>query len=178
MRSILTSPERAHIIDATADGVQTIAPAGSEVLIYGSAPMLHYLTSTRPVLGNSWPEQLSTESLLRKLDLHLNGAPVIILKYNTIGNDFGTPSEAFMLGTEAETANIYHNAEKSGALLSYLHSKGYKCTKATSLYNVYDVASQSGRCPQSMCSRVLKQATVAASPVYFPLSSLSLQVWQ
>lgn len=31
---------------------------------------------------------------------------------------------------------------------------------------------------QSMCSRVLKQATVAASPVYFPLSSLSLQVWQ
>lgn len=35
-----------------------------------------------------------------------------------------------------------------------------------------------GRCPQSMCSRVLKQATVAASPVYFPLSSLSLQVWQ
>lgn len=139
MRSILTSPERAHIIDATADGVQTIAPAGSEVLIYGSAPMLHYLTSTRPVLGNSWPEQLSTESLLRKLDLHLNGAPVIILKYNTIGNDFGTPSEAFMLGTEAETANIYHNAEKSGALLSYLHSKGYRCTKATALYNVYEL---------------------------------------
>lgn len=35
-----------------------------------------------------------------------------------------------------------------------------------------------GRRHQSMCSRVLKQATVAASPVYFPLSSLSLQVWQ
>ena len=44
-----------------------------------------------------------------------------------------------MLGTEAETANIYHNAEKSGALLSYLHSKGYKCTKATALYNVYEL---------------------------------------
>lgn len=39
-------------------------------------------------------------------------------------------------------------------------------------------APQAGRRHQSMCSRVLKQATVAASPVYFPLSSLSLQVWQ
>lgn len=137
MRGILTSPERAQIIDATVDGVQTIAPAGSEVLIYGSAPMLYYLTSTRPVLGNSWPEQLSTESLLHKLDQHLNGAPVIILKYNTIGDDFGAPSEAFMLGTEAETANIYHNAEKSGALLEYLTSRGYECVESTKLYNVY-----------------------------------------
>ena len=62
---------------------------------------------------------------------------MIILKYNTIGNDFGTPSEAFMLGTEAETANIYHNAEKSGALLEYLTSRGYECVESTKLYNVY-----------------------------------------
>lgn len=139
MRGILTSPERAQIIDATVDGVQTLAPAGSKVLIYGSAPMLHYITSTRPVLGNSWPEQLSTASLLRKLDQHLNGAPVIVLKYNTIGNDFGIPSEAFMLGIEAETANIYHNAEKCSALLHYLHSKGYRCTRETPLYNIYEL---------------------------------------
>lgn len=152
MRGILTSPERAKIIDATADGVQTIAPAGSEVLIYGSAPMVHYITSTRPVLGNSWPEQLSTESLLRKLDLHLNGAPAIILKYNTIGNDFGSPSEAFMLGTEAETSNIYHNAEKSGALLHYLHSKGYRCTKKTPLYNIYEEAAPSPADALSRCA--------------------------
>lgn len=132
---IRTSQQTATAIEETLKGVEKGAGPGERILIFGSAPLLHYLSETQPAIGNSWPEQLSAEMLGEQLRERMQGAPVLLVKYPTIGGT-GKPSDDFLYGRDPYS-DIYHNAKKTGVLLQYLGEEGYSTATETPLYILF-----------------------------------------
>ena len=103
-------------------------PEGTEILVYGGAPMLYYLTGTLPAYGNSWPEQLAPAALAKKLadgpdpefvvlmDCDPD-SPLPLLKASPVPGPFARGVAG---------ANRYHTSEKSGILLRFLGDNGYR----------------------------------------------------
>lgn len=133
---IFTSSERARRVNAIVNTVATKVSPGDTLMVYGSAPMINHLTSTRPAIGCSWPELLSASQLRNKLNYTTPIPHIMILKFKTIGSEWGAPSEAFMNG-HGEGVNIFHNESKSKALLKYLAENNYKIEAETPDFVLY-----------------------------------------
>lgn len=134
---IHTSPSRALIINEILNDVKGNVPVHTKLMVYGSGPMINYLTDTRPALGCSWPELLTSKMLKSKLN---NEGPipfVLLLKFNTIGNDFSNPSESFSKGLELKYNNVFHNEKKSKIIIDYLSCNNYKLIEDNSYYSLY-----------------------------------------
>ena len=135
VRGLLTSPQKARIVDEIVRNVRSEVRPGETVMVYGSAPMIHYLTGTLPFQGNSWPEQLSRDALKDNLFWDLEHPTVLVMKFNTIGQEDWTPSEAYVRGEEG--VNIYHNGPKTAVLMEYLDNYSYKPVKSTPYFTLY-----------------------------------------
>lgn len=131
---IVTSKERADVINTLLDGLRKEVSAGDTLMVYGSAPTLNYLTGTQPFIGNSWPEQYTARALKQRLDTATGTPPVMIIKFSTFGSRFGNPSDAYAQGAEA---NLYHTPEKSAIVQAWLRRHGYRRTASTTLYDFY-----------------------------------------
>ena len=75
---ILTTPERAAIINEVLDGIKPWVHPGDTMLVYGSMPMLNYLTDTRPAMDCCWPELLSSALLTERLN-NVKTLPIVLL---------------------------------------------------------------------------------------------------
>jgi len=64
---VLTTPERARAIESMAAEISRFSRPGDTVLIAHSLPLLHYLTRTKPYLGNPWPALLTPRQLKTEL---------------------------------------------------------------------------------------------------------------
>lgn len=126
---ILTSPRRAADTPVMLATLREYAAPGDTLLVYGSAPMLNYLTGTLPAIGTSWPEQLSPQSLRLKLNAMTIRPVVVVLRFNTIGG-WGEPSGSFERGLGPGTG-IYHNPAKTRVLEAWLRSRRYRPATST-----------------------------------------------
>lgn len=75
LRGILISRPRAAELESFLREVH--ARPGDRILAFGSIPMLHFLTATRPALGYAWPDYLPPEPLRARLD-RVVPPPVVI----------------------------------------------------------------------------------------------------
>lgn len=66
---IYTSHSRQESVDALLRQIERRTRPGDELLAYNGAPMLYYLTRTKPALRFSWVVGLSEGSLRKRLDL-------------------------------------------------------------------------------------------------------------
>lgn len=143
-RMVYTSSERARRVDEMLKALDVYVNPGDTLLVYGSAPTLNWLTSTRPALGNSWPEQLSPGTLLSKLAESEPIRYVALIKFNTIGSEWGSPSQSYVEGRVF--SNIYHNERKSRIVLDYLRTRGYKTLVDTTDLTLYKLAEKPDPC--------------------------------
>jgi len=143
---IRTSPERARRVNAMVSAVRRHVAPGDTLLVYGSAPMLNHLTATVPAIGCSWPELLTPGLLDHKLGAADAPANVLLLRFRTLGSEWGSGSDAFMAG-DSVSANLFHNPEKSGIMLAYLSSGRYYVVEKDSdfiLFSRRDSVSHDG----------------------------------
>lgn len=72
-----------------------------------------------------------------KMKLHECEAPqyVAVMKFGTIGSEWGQPSEAFAQGQAG--VNIYHTSEKSAIIHGYLQERSYTKIADTQRIAVY-----------------------------------------
>ena len=132
---IYTSRERGGAMTEILTALRGNVTPGDTLMVYGSAPMLNYLTGTLPAFGNSWPEQLSAAMLQSKLD-RLGSCPdILMVKFNTLSADWGIPSDEYAKGEIAQ--NIYHNAEKSEKIYNFIGENGYRAVKETPYFTLY-----------------------------------------
>jgi hypothetical protein len=75
LRGIYTSHDSAAALESLLHEVH-VRP-GDRLLAFGSIPMLHFLTATRPALGYAWPDYLPVEVLRARLDRIVPPAVVI-----------------------------------------------------------------------------------------------------
>lgn len=133
--AVHTSPERAEVYNRTINLISAECPPGEKIMIYGSGPMLHYLTGTLPATGCSWPEQYSAAALDKALQ-RSRPAAIVVLRYPTLGNHLEAPSEEFTRG-EGKYSNVWHNGNKYRVLERYLKREGYRAEVSDSLLTIY-----------------------------------------
>ena len=121
---IHTTPERAQAIDSVMSGIASHVHEGDTLLVYGCAPMLNYLSHTRPAMGCSWPELLSADALERRLAT-LDKCPPLVLrqKFSAMGQQWTTPSEEYLVHYPAR--NGFQDDRKLQVFNAFLQRHGY-----------------------------------------------------
>lgn len=124
--AIFTTAQRATVLNTVLSGIAPHIEPGTTLMAYGSIPTLNYLTGTHPYLGCSWPEQLSAAMLKAKLDKASVAElpPVLRQKFNTLGPEWGTPSEQYL--TDYGAQNAYQDNSKLQVLNDFLEKNLYK----------------------------------------------------
>lgn len=121
----LTTAERAAIVNEALLGIKPWVSEADTMLVYGSMPMLNYLTATRPAIGCCWPELLTTAMLRERLS-HSTTCPIVLRqKFTSIGPHFSAPSE-LMLHTYGKEQSAFCTDTKIAALNRFLTSRHYR----------------------------------------------------
>jgi len=77
LRGIFTTPTRAAELQSLLRETPKHVRSGDRMLAFGSIPMLHFLTETRPALGYAWPDFVPAETLRARLD-RIVPPPIVI----------------------------------------------------------------------------------------------------
>ena len=122
---IYTTRERAEVLNTVLRGIAPHVKSGTTLMAYGSAPLMNYLTHTRPYLGCSWVEQLSAPMLKKKLAYApKNGFPLILQqKFNPLGPYWSKPNENFR--TDYGQQDTYRDNRKLEVLNEFLKFGDY-----------------------------------------------------
>ena len=123
---IYTTRERADILNTVLHGIEPYVKPGDQLMAYGSAPLMNYLTHTRPYLGCSWVEQLSAPMLEKKLAMApKTGLPIILQqKFNNLWMFWGEPTEDFR--TDYGQQDSYRDNRKLEVLNRFLSDYDYQ----------------------------------------------------
>lgn len=138
LQGLRISEGRVAIIDEAVEMINQYVSPGDTLMVYGSSPMLNYLTSTKPYINNSWPEQYSAftlDYLLREEEKKGLLPVVCVQRFYTIGSHWGKPSDAFMRGEDADS-NVYHSAKKWIVMEDFLNRNGYQKVAATPYFDI------------------------------------------
>ncbi len=137
---IYTTRERADAINTMLTGIAPRIKPGATLMAYGSAPLVNYLTRTRPYLGCSWVEQLSASMLEKKLDeaARQELPPVLQQKFNNIGPVWSEPTNEYLTAYNEQTA--YHDSKKLTVLHNFLKRHGYRMTYQDKYFVLYQPA--------------------------------------
>lgn len=134
---IHTTPERATIVNTVLDGIKPHIKKGDTLMVYGSMPMINYLTGTYPAMGCCWPELLGATMLENRLkELDATRPPVLRQLFSSIGEDFSKPSRDF-LHTYGEDTNEFMYDRKIDLLNNYLERNNYNEVYSNSHFILY-----------------------------------------
>lgn len=140
---ILTSEANAELYDGLFAELGKYVAKGDTLMVYGSGPMVNYLTGTLPALGCSWPEQFTPTQLRAWLAKSAAPQYVMLLKFQTLGKVNLSKPDRFVLGYVIDgdgrehADNIYHSPEKSGIVYDYLRDKDYRLISDNPYFLLY-----------------------------------------
>lgn len=135
---IHTTPERANIINATLPELQQRVAAGDTLLCYGSLPMMNHLTRTLPAMGCAWPELLSADALMARLDAMGNSRPAVLRqKFNNLGPYWSEASDAYLQAYPHDDGKFL-TQDKMDALTRWMDAAGYRIIWQNQWFALYD----------------------------------------
>ncbi len=135
---IHTTPGRAHIINATLPELQQRVAAGDTLLCYGSLPMMNHLTRTLPAMGCAWPELLSADALMARLDAMGNSRPAVLRqKFNNLGPYWSEASDAYLQAYPHDDGKFL-TQDKMDALTRWMDAAGYRIIWQNQWFALYD----------------------------------------
>ena len=135
---IYTTRERAEVINTMLHGIEPHVKPGTELMAYGSIPLINYLTHTRPYIGCSWVEQLSASMLEKKLaKAPKTGFPLILQqKFSSLGPYWSEPMEDFRT-SYGDQQNTYRDNRKLEVLNRFLEYGKYHVIYEDSHFVLY-----------------------------------------
>lgn len=137
-RGIFTTKERADIINDLLAHLDNYVKPNDYVLFYDNAPMLYFLTDTRPYMFNPWVwiyDQGSYEMQLERAQKEIPVLPVVVQqKFNTI-YEFSEPIPDYMSETK-ENSNDYSQG-RTIATNKFLKKYDYKIVWSNEYFNIY-----------------------------------------
>lgn len=134
---IYTTRERAELLNTVLHGIAPHVKPGTVLMAYGSAPLMNYLTHTRPYMGCSWVEQLSVPMLEKKLAYAPKaGFPLVLQqKFNPLGPFWSVPTEDFR--TDYGQQDTYRDNRKLEVLNEFLKRGDYHVIYEDSHFILY-----------------------------------------
>jgi hypothetical protein len=139
---IYTTRERADVLNTVLHGIEPHVKPGTVLMAYGSAPLMNYLTHTRPYLGCSWVEQLSAPMLEKKLAYAPKaGFPLVLQqKFNPLGMYWSEPIDSYR--TDYGQQDTYRDNSKLEVLNRFLEHGGYHVIYEDSHFILYQPANE------------------------------------
>ena len=134
---IYTTRERADVLNTVLHGIAPHVKPGDTLMAYGSAPLMNYLTHTRPYMGCSWVEQLSAPMLEKKLTYAPKTELPMVLqqKFNNLGPHWSEPTSDFR--TDYGHQDTYRDNSKLEVLNRFLEHWDYQPVYEDSHFILY-----------------------------------------
>ena len=137
VKHIYTSRERAQILNDLLIGIKPYIKQGDHLFAYGSIPAINYMTRTKPFIGCSWPELLGEPLFRHKLNNYSGPLPAILRqKFNSIGKEFGEPSENYLIDCGIETGPFRSN-KKHRVINEFIEKNKYKTVFENQYFVLY-----------------------------------------
>jgi hypothetical protein len=134
--TVYTSEPKAKAIDELLAALDPFVQKNDYLFAFESLPMIHYLTETKPYLGNLWPWTLMPSNFNRRLEKAVVSKllPVVLReKFHPIGGNW-------ILSTS--TNNNYYNKERMNLFEKFLIENNYQVAWENKLFVIY-VSEQS-----------------------------------
>jgi hypothetical protein len=129
-RGVLTTPERAQVVEELMVELPTHVERGDDLLIHGDCTLVHLLTDTRPVLGTTWNGAYTPMEFAERLgELEQGGTrwPVVLLSKGSCRNrDWPKAFSAW------ETERV-----KRHVLTEYLARRQYRLLWENSFFEIW-----------------------------------------
>ncbi len=134
---IQTTPERAHIINATLPELKQHVTASDTLLCYGSIPMMNHLTRTVPAVGCAWPELISADALSARLEAAGSKRPAVLRqKFNNLGPYWSEATDDY-LTTYPMQDGKFLTQDKMDVLMRWMKDAGYRIVWQNKWFALY-----------------------------------------
>lgn len=137
-RHIHTGERRAHIINELMPGLEKYVRPGDYMLVFDFAPLLNYMTDTKPYVYNSWPWVYSGNlytKLLERAEREIPTLPVVVVhNFHTSNIWSDIVTDKLVVGDQQ---NIRYNLEQMRATNSFLERHNYQIVWTNGYFDIY-----------------------------------------
>ena len=104
LKGVYTTEMRARVVQGLSDVLPRYIQKNDYVLAYEHIPMIHYLSGSRPYLGNSWPDLYMPDVFEKELSSSLaeKGIPSVIVRAKYSTREFEWPERKVISDKEFE----------------------------------------------------------------------------
>ncbi len=145
MAGIFTSKKRADAINGLLQESYKYVKADDYVLAYDCMPLYHYLTNTKPYLGNPWPwlyQPDAFNSQLIRSSTEIKTRPVVIMQLVRTMGPNGAKWPDFSSGETTFNWNL--NETRNEILLKFLKANRYKEVWTNNIFSIFIPEATSG----------------------------------
>ncbi|WP_460218181.1 hypothetical protein [Psychroserpens sp. MEBiC05023] len=135
---IYTTNERAKVINDVLKELENHVEPNDYMFVYDSAPMLHFLTETRPYTYNPWVwiyDHVSFEQKLKLAETNIVTLPIIVQQKFTAIWEFSEPIDDY-LAEDKPYSNTY-DPGRAKAMNSFIERNAYKIIWSNDYFNIY-----------------------------------------
>ncbi|HLT52574.1 MAG TPA: hypothetical protein VKZ97_01700 [Flavobacteriaceae bacterium] len=141
-RGILTTTERAKVVNDLLPHLNKYVTKDDYLFTYDNAPMLHFLTETKPYMYNPWVWIYDEKSFKFRLEEAENSRPelpiVVQQKFNTI-KTFSEPIDNYMAVTD-DNPYLY-SKNRTLMMNAFLKRNHYEIVWQNAYFNIYKAAT-------------------------------------
>jgi hypothetical protein len=141
--TVFTSEEKAKIIDELLSELEKYVKKDDYLLCFESLPMIHYLTETKPYMGNPWVWCYSSESFKKNLDMataHISLPIVLRQKCQPIGGCWTKQSPMDLPYYRSEILDKYlYKQSVHDYFEKFLKDNRYQIVWENDLFSIYAI---------------------------------------
>ena len=138
-KGVYTTEERAKVINDVLIELEKYVAPNDYLLMYDSAPMLHFLTETKPYAYNPWVwiyDHVSFENKLSTAEANIKDLPIVVQQKFTTIWEFSSPMDDY-LSEDKTYSNTYHPG-RAKAMNDFLRRHNYKIIWSNAYFNIYE----------------------------------------
>jgi hypothetical protein len=133
--TVFTARQKALIIDELLSALTPFVKQGDYLLCFESLPMLHYLTETKPYMGNSWPWTYDPANFRRHLEEAEGSLPLPVIvrqKCQPILGNWTVPDTS-----DKSTDSFLYKQARIDCMEQFIKKHGYTIVWENELFAVY-----------------------------------------
>jgi hypothetical protein len=139
--TVFTSKDKAEAIDMLLSELNKQVKKGDYLFCFESLPMIHYLTETKPYIGNPWVWVYDSDSFKSHLDKSVATIPLPVVlrqKCQPIGGYWTVQADTSDTSDDAKKAYAYFYKKESIAYFEkFLVNNNYKIVWENELFAIY-----------------------------------------
>jgi hypothetical protein len=137
--TVYTSENKVNAIDKLLSALSSFVNKGDYLLCFESLPMIHYLSETKPYLGNSWPWTYDPSNFKTHLDKSVESIPLPVVlkqKCQPIGGNWTEPDTY----TNRKDSYLYKK-KRNDYFEQFITDHAYQIAWEDELFIIYTIQS-------------------------------------